>query len=454
MKKRIHILALLASIGLLQNCTNELPMSDLINNTITLKFLGTYESNNPYGFGTTTASLPKDDVITGSAITNASPTPTASPLDIVDYANSLKPTDIKYYIDIAEIRLAQGLGKSSTQSISDYWSQFAIQRQLMCSDFSTADTRILSNCAAQNGIQRLSDFFNGGMVYPAVDVKSGFFNHLGIYFRRFATYPGAVFNIDGSYYQDSSGVKGTQTTAVNSMVTTFDNRTIYGIDTEALLQNSYGVTSTEPLMFPLQRKDLALHIYTDSEPYVLEVRVFIKNLMMVHVLQGTRSVLNFANAGAFIYVGPADWNIDHAFKESVNGEYQGGSVLMTARTYQPAKVGAITMTSSTVPSPDYFVAVPSGTAFNPLLALPLAATTATNLTISNLPPGSYDVYRTCDTTKCSNSSTAGTCSVTTAGTDGFPESKRQCNTSGSPVVVTTGTTTPLDIAATCNASCP
>jgi hypothetical protein len=49
------------------NCTGELPLSDLINNTITLKVMGTYESNNPYALGFTDANLPanirKDDVI-------------------------------------------------------------------------------------------------------------------------------------------------------------------------------------------------------------------------------------------------------------------------------------------------------------------------------------------------------------------------------------------------------
>jgi hypothetical protein len=446
MKKRVLIGILVGCIMVLQHCTNELPMSDLINNTITLKLLGTYESNNPYGFGNfdhtqptaasvSPAALPKDDVITATAITNASPTLTAVPLDIVNYANGVKPSDIKYYIDIAEIRLAQGLGKSSSQSISDYWSQFAIQRQLMCSDYSTADTRILSNCADQNGIQRLSDFFNGGMIYPAVDVKSGFFNHMGIYFRRFATYPAALFESTGAYFG------GTATTAQNAMVTTFDNRTIYGLDVESLLQNQYGVTSAEPLMFPLQRKDLALHIFTDNEPYVLEVRIFLKNLMMVHVLQGTRSVTN----GSIIYVAPADWNIDHAFKESVNGEYQGGSVLMTARTYQPAKVGAIQMTSVGTAG-HYFAVMPAGTAFvSPVTVLPHAATAATNTLITNLSPGRYDVYRTCDNARCINSSTAGTCSATDTTADGYPETAKKCDT----VTVTSGTTTS---ATTC--ACP
>lgn len=412
------------------NCTGELPISDLINNTITLKVMGTYESNNPYAQANT---LPKDDVI--AAFASASPALNGTALQT--YANSITAADLKYYIDIAEIRLAQGQGKSSSQTISDYWAQFAIDRQLMCSGYDTADGRQLSNCRDQNGQGRLAEFFNGGFTYPAVDVPYGNFNHLGIYFRRFVTAPAARY--------DGTGATQTLFTAA------FDNRTIYGFDIESFLQNPYGATATEPLMFPLQRKDLSLNIVHDNEPYVMEVRIFLQNLMMVHVLQATNnaSVPADTSNGAVVYVGPSDWNIDHAYQDLTNSTRMGGSVLMTARTYQPAKVGHIQVTAGG--AGEYFVAVPAGTTFNPLTAMPYAATPATTGLIMNLPPGAYDVYRTCDLTKCGTASTAGTCSVPVAGTDGFPEKAVKCeNTSFN---VSTGTTTNATISL-CAATCP
>ena len=132
--KRVTPLIIVA--GLMAGCTGDLPLSDLINNTVTLKILGTYESNDPYGF----LNLKKDDII-NSGITNSSPALNAS-TDIYQYitgtaANSFNDgleddyTRVRYYIDIAEVRIAEGQGKSSSQSISDYWSQFAISRQLM-----------------------------------------------------------------------------------------------------------------------------------------------------------------------------------------------------------------------------------------------------------------------------------------------------------------------------------
>ncbi len=425
------------SLFALANCTGELPISDLINNTITLKVMGTYESNNPYPLGITDASLaanlPKDDVITGTSITGADPALTGTPA-LVTFANTIKPSDIKYYIDIAEIRLARGQGKSSSQTISDYWSQFAITRQLMCSDYDAADGRSYANCRDQNGQGRLAEFFNGGFTYPAVDVPYGNFNHLGIYFRRFATSPSALFDGLGQNQQNIS--------------TTFDNRTLFGFDVESVLQNPYGSTSTEPLMFPLQRKDLSLNIVHDNEPYVMEVRVFIHNLNMVHVLQLTGDAATPSSAfnSAAVFVGPADWNIDHAFKDATNRTRMGGSVIMTARTYQPAKVGALQMNATFTPTTNasYFVAVPSGSTFSPKTALPLLATAATNNTISNVQPGAYDVYRTCDVTKCVTTSTAGTCDATSNTPDGFPETPQLCQAG---VTVSTGTTTGVTTAA-------
>ncbi len=404
--------------------------------------LGTYESNDAYGvqFGGSSNAMPKDDVI--AAFTSASPALNGTNLQ--SYANTLatRADRLKYYIDIAEIRIAQGQGKSSSQSIADYWSQFAISRQLMCSSYDSADGRGLSNCSDSAGIDRLNSFFNGGFTYPAVDVPSGIFNHVGIYFRRFATYPAARFRGDGSYNDGANNATTDPTVAENIMTAAFDNRTIYGIDIESFLQNAYDGTNTEPLMFPLQRKDLSLNIANDHEPYVMEVRMFIKNAMMVHVIQNTvpgTVPLDNNNVGnsAFVYVAPADWNINHAYQDLNNNLRQGGALAMTARIYQPAKVGSIKMSATA--AGDYFAVQPSGTTYvTPVTTIPLAATAGSNTVISNLQPGIYDVYRTCDKTYCSNASTAGTCDNAT-GTDGFPETVKLCGTA----TVTTGTQTPV-----------
>lgn len=436
--RKVGFIPLLFLTSILTNCTGELPLSDLINNTITLKLLGTYESNDPYGW----RNLAIDDVITASGVTGSSPAIGLS--DLTNYVTNgstglaARPNDVKFYIDIAEIRIARGQGKSSSQTISDYWSQFAIDRQLLCSDYESSDSnRLLQNCADQNGIQKLSEFFNGGFTYPAVDVEHGVYNHLGIYFRRFVTAPAVRYSATGTY-SDSANPEKTLTAA-------FDNRTVYGFDIETLMQNNYGESSTEPLMFPLQRKDLNIPVYNDSEPYVLEVRVFVKNNMMVHILQP-----NDATNAAFTYVAPPDWNVNHAFTDSVNGFKQGGAMLMTARTYKPANVGSIQM-SAVANNGEYFAVTESTTVLTtPNAVLPLAATRGTNTTIVNLPPGTYNVYRMCDKTRCTNASPAGGCD-NVAGQDNYPETASLCT--GGPYVVTSGTVTNVNTG-NCNASCP
>jgi len=436
--RKVGFLPFLLLATQLINCTGELPLSELLNNTITLKLLGTYESNDPYDW----RNLAIDDVITAGGVTGSSPAIGVS--DLTNYVTNgttglaVRPNDLKFYIDIAEIRIARGQGKSPSQAISDYWSQFAINRQLFCSSYNSAESgRILQNCADQNGIQKLYDFFNGGYNYPAVDIEHGNYNHLGIYFRRFVTAPAVRYSADGTF-TDAAQPEQTLSAA-------FDNRTIYGADIETLLQNNYGETASEPRMFPLQRKDLNISVSNDHEPYVLEVRVFVKNNMMVHILQP-----NDGSNAALTYVAPADWNVNHAFTDSSNGVKQGGAMLMTARTYQPAKVGSIQM-SAAATAGEYFAVTDSTTTLTtPNAVLPLAATRGTNTLIKNLPPGSYNVYRMCDKTWCSNASTAGGCD-NAAGQDNYPETASLCT--GGPYVVTSGTVTTVNTA-NCNTSCP
>ncbi len=505
MKKPVIYLFLVA--GFTVHCSGDLPLSDLVNNTVTLKVMGTYESNDPYPLqhaGVANA-LPLDDVI-NAGISGSNPT-IAAGSDLYNYitsgaADSRDPNGvfpqwqahadkIRYYIDIAEIRLAEGQGKSSSQSISDYWSQFAITRQLMCSDYGTTDpNRILTNCQGSSGVDRLAQFFAGGFNYPAVDVATGNYNHMGIYFRRFATYPAASFTGQGQYIPSTAdnntwGTDGVRTRSEGIATATFDNRTIYGADIEGFLQNPYGATAAEPLMFPLQRKDLSLRITNGAEPYVLEVRIFLQNLMMIHVRQVSNDIntsnasdpakINLASNNASVYVAPADWNIDHKFLEtdgSGNSAKQGGSVLMTARVYQPKYVGSIKIKNSAATQGDYFAVVSAGTTFPGQVwavdantpsttILPLAATRAytsgtTNHTITNLPPGNYNLYRTCDIKKCLKTSTAGYCdqlggNKITPQTDGFPETSDTCGS----WTVTAGTETSVDFATSCPAvNCP
>ncbi|MBS0617317.1 MAG: hypothetical protein JSR44_03970 [Spirochaetes bacterium] len=455
------------------NCTNELPISDLLNSTISLKFLGTYESNDPNPQQT----LPLDDIfVAGSGITNASPAISNTTQAFLYGSNNdaasqgagltagISGSRLVYYMDIAEIRIAQGQGQSSGQSISSYWNQFAITRELLASNYTTTDGQAMMNAKANNATQNLYDFFNGGFKYPAVDLPSGTYNNLGIYFRRLNIGPGAVFNGDGSYYG------GTQSSAESSATAVFDNRAVYAVDVESYLQSPYNQTPATPLLFPLQRFDLAVSVQNDHEPYVLEVRVFLQNALQVFFKQLTNnaSVPTDPSNAAAIFAAPGDWNTNYAYADVNNNGKMGGSLMMTARTYQPRYVGSIQMSATVGSGSDYFAVVPTGTPFGIYnggvqwnntpsavsnATLPLIATRGSNTLITNIPPGTYDVYRTCDIYKCTISSTPGYCDGTTGKTiflggpiapDGYPETAVLCQ---SGVTITSSTTTPVLITA-------
>ena len=428
MKK--SIVAILFFLLTLNQCTGELVISDLINNSIIVKMMGTYESNSPYAW----QPLYKDD-----SILPTTPFAIGAGTNMGALASSLTSySQVKLYMDIAEIRIAQGQGKSSGTSIDSYWNLFATTRQLMAPDYGALSGKILSESQNTDAATRLSDFFNEGFNYPAVDIANGHYNHIGIYFRRMVSYPSQLFNGDGSYYggsADSANRSGQ-----------FENRTVSGIDIETLLQNQWGEAAIEPRLFPLQRKDLSLLVNNDTEPYTMEIRIFLKNLLMVHLYQVTTNGALATDAGNsnLIYVAPSDWNINHDYSDPTNGKKQGGSVIFTARIYKPSQVGSIQF-SNTYAYPSYYAVVPSGTAFS-TLTLPYAATAGTSNLVTNLPPGTYDVYRTCDTKKCSVASALGTCD-NAVGTDGFPETAKLCGSVG----VSTGTTSPLNTAA---CTCP
>lgn len=387
------------------HCTNELVFSSLVNNDVTLKVMGTYESNDPYGWF---ASLYTDDIIDGA-------TPT-TPFDLTGsdlkttYQANFTPSSLKIFMDLAEIRVSTGTGKPSGDLPADYWEMFAQDRQLLCSDYNAEYGKVLTDCQKEDGIGKLNQFFNGGFTYPAVDVPQGLYRHIGVYFRRIVTQPAYQFNGTGTFIQENR--------------TSFENRTIKGFDFANYYQFAPDAsTSTEPLLFPLQRTDLEMAVLGDDERYVMEVRIFLKNVMMTHISQ--LNILSDASLSAnILFASPSDWAFNHQWQSETNFNRLGGNVILAARVYKPSTVGSIKMTFGTACSQAYVAAVPAGTTYTtPVNKLPLVATrVGGSQVLENLPPGSYDVYITRDKQFCN----ATNCTNPTNDKDGFPETASLC----------------------------
>jgi hypothetical protein len=410
MKKTIFVLPLfLVSL----TCAKFPILSDLYNNRIQVILKGTYESNNPYPWMNTYT----DDSIAapyGGGILTPVP-----------------QTDVSLYLDIAEIRLAVGTGKPANLAPEKYWVFFTPTREVFCSNnFANGDSNYkLLSCYNDHGDQNFADFFSSGFTLPAVDVPEKTYNHMAIYFRKLITGPVIT-------YTDISG------NGAIAQTTTFDNRYLNGINLmDSIVQYSASdTTKVTPLLFPLQRTDLSLAIPSGRDPYVMEVRIFLKNLLMKHVIKYTGGN---ASAGPLTFVGPSDWNTNHNSSDPTLAYQMGGNIIFTARIYDPANVGSIAITDTLwapVYKAAYYTVVAAGSQFSTgNSALPYAATSLTpgvGGTITNLPPGSYDLYRTCDL-KLMDTSNA-----LVNGVDGYPETTALCNAN---VTVTAGSSTGITI---------
>ncbi len=423
MKKHLIILFLAA---LFSQCTNQAVLSQLYNSRLKLVLMSTYESNDPYA--------QQDLYIADTLFTEADGTGTD--LEGTTYFGEDDRTTFSQYFDIAEVRLATGSGLPSGNDPNDYFEFFARDRELLCSETSALDGKVLETCIENNGVQKLKELNSTGYNFPSVDVPRNIYQHVAVYFRRMVTYPSVNYDDQKAFSTENRA--------------SFDNREVQGTDAEALYQFLPNATNTNPLMFPLENTSLNLNIPHPDEGkrFIIEVRFFTHNLWMKHVIKGGVTG-NFST-----FVGPSDWAADHDYDDDASSGQLGGNVIVTARLYKPDEIGAIMVSNlgaTTVDPMNYIIAVNAGVNA-PTNTLPLAATSidATTATIKNLQPGDYDIYRMCDNLYC----TGGACTTNTvAGNrhqqDGFPETSKLCQQN---VSVQTGITTAVDGTA-CNA-CP
>ncbi len=414
-KKAIPLIVLI--LLAVTSCTGELVFSSLANTRLQLIVKGTYETNDPADW---LGNFFNDDGY-DAAVTDL----TGSEFHSQTQAQT--PANLKWYIDLAEIRLARGNGRPSGRDPEDYWQFISQDRVLLCSQYNALQNRTLKNCREQNGREKLNQFFREGFEMKAYDIRAGRYNHLAMYFRKVIVTPAAFFNT-------LSGEKITDATA------TFENRGVIGYDIEERFQVKVGGSSV-PLMFPLEKKNLVLDIPNDEEPFVLETRVFFKNNMMRHVVRTSTTL------GSFVYfIAPSDHAINHQYDSLVEAGRLGGNIALAARIYKPSQSGSVDVSGITVAGGNtinYIAAIPAGLTFDPSTSLAYAATKANGAgVIKNLPAGEYNIIGLCDKKR------RETGDVLQNGEDGYPET---ASPACAIVNITAGATSNAGIA-TC--SCP
>lgn len=367
MKKRI-LLFVLGSSFLLFTCSNHPVLSDLANSRMRLVIKGTYSSNGVE---------PRQTALKGYQYTGLGGAA----------ANHSDSNSFKLYIDLGELRMASGNGPGKDPK--KYWKSFSRDRLVLCDDIIASDGRVLQSCKDNNGRQKLSDFLTGkGVSLPSNDVGNGNYNHIALYIRKFSSFPSFSYDGSGNKTQDNK--------------TVFDNERIYGAHAgQAYYLRAGDSNKGVPRLFPLENKNVSIEIPNNDLPYVLEVRVMINGLLMKHIQ-------NNDSGGYLSFIGPSNW-LDGVYDRS--GKL-GGNFTITARAYQPHNVGSIQVSST------MRAVVKAGSSFDGK-SLPYAAAKDV---VTNLPPGSYDVY-----------------TVTDSNSDGFFDQVSRC--ASNVVVVKNATTT-------------
>ncbi len=345
-------------------------ISTLFNNRMLLLLKGTYASDNPLSFSELndgTGNLYLDEQGDGND----------PPLDLNGLPSA---ANLPIYIDFGEVRISsQYKGPQALDLIENirqsklFWDFIAPERQVYCT---FPGYTIFSNtCEKNGGISRMEEFFNGsGAKYPSNDPTAearGYtgsqYYHAGVYFRNFVT----------GYAKENGALK------IN---TRFDNYDVIGAN--IVPRNSYPPNTNDvdkqnitPKMFPVfytvedGHEDMTIR--PGYDPYILEMRMNIKENLMVHSWTTPTSIVQ-------TIVGFSDWKFNHTGQPDM-----GGNLILRARVIYPEYSSKLIITGGTQSFRHYY-GVYRAKETELRNQLPLAATPVRNEnTIKYIHEGSY-----------------------------------------------------------------
>lgn len=360
-------------------------ISTLFNNRMLLLLKGTYATDNPLDWSELNNGT--GDLYIDSQGAGLDPDMTLTGLP--------KAGNLPIFLDIGEVRLSskylKGLNELTqirdTVDSNKFWDYIAPNRQVFCTVTYSFDN---NTCTESNGILKAFDFFSGiGAQFPSNDPSSETLSweealaagqpwlgrdyyYAAIYFRSIVT----GFALDAGL-----PVRGR-----------FDNRPIVN-GLNIVPRNNYvaGTTTAEkssivPKLFPALYSQLPtqavqsdMRIRDGFDPYILEVRVNLKENLMLHSYTSSRST-------TVTFVGVSDIFFDHKGEGDA-----GGNILTRARVIYPEVASSLTISGGGNSLLHYYgIFRFQETDFTNVL--PLAATPAKqNAKIKYLNPGTYKV---------------------------------------------------------------
>jgi hypothetical protein len=316
--------------------------------------------------------------------------------------------NLPIFIDIGEIRVSSNFQKgfNDLSQIRDpkdsekFWDFIATERQVYCtSPYSLEE----DTCIKTDGLFKSQEFFNGnGAIFPSNDPSAQTISCADPeYFAQCAALGydisksfGIQYWYTGIYFRALVTGWAMQNGAPLIDSARFDNRRVPGLN--IVPRNNYlpGTSDVEkqeiiPKMFPLlysvQGGQRDMQIRGGFDPYILEVRMNMKENLMVHTVNRTGSVqqslVSFSDA---IYNNKGEPDI-------------GGNLLLRSRIIYPEFAASLRITGGTG-NLKYYYAVYHSDEVETRKQLPLAATPARpDASIKYLNNGTYKLYCIGDT---------------------------------------------------------
>ncbi|TGM58958.1 LIC11270 family surface protein [Leptospira vanthielii] len=342
----LPVLFLFINVLVLIDCKTKLDLGDesnlpvistLFNNRMLLLLKGTYATDSPLDWAELNNGT--GDLYVDSQGAGLDPTMTL--------VNQPKVGSLPIFLDIGEVRISSKYVKGlndltqirDTVDSNKFWDYIAPNRQVFCTVTYSFDN---NTCTESNGIIKASDFFNGvGAQFPSNDPSAetvgweSSFSAGRAWFGREYYYAAIYFRslVIGYALDGGAPVSGR-----------FDNRPIINGLNIVPRNNYVAGTSTSakstivPKMFPALYTQLAsqsvqsdMQIRDGFDPYILEVRVNLKENLMLHSYVTSR-------ATTVTYVGISDIFYDHKGEGDA-----GGNLLTRARIIYPETASSLTI---------------------------------------------------------------------------------------------------------------
>ncbi len=313
-------------------------ISTLFNNRMLLLLKGTYATDNPLDWSELNNGT--GDFYIDSQGEGLDPTMTL--------VNQPKAGSMPIFLDIGEVRISSKFEKGyneltqirDTVDSNKFWDYIAPNRQVFCTVTYSFDN---NTCTESNGILKAYDFFNGiGAQFPSNDPSSETVGGVETALSTGRYWYGREYYYAGIYFR--SLVTGYALDAGVPVSGRFDNRPIINA-LNIVPRNNYaaGTTSSQkssivPKMFPaLYSQQLTQSIQSDMmirdgfDPYILEVRINLKENLMLHSYLTSRGT-------TVTYVGVSDIFFDHKGEGDA-----GGNILTRARIIYPETASSLTI---------------------------------------------------------------------------------------------------------------